>query len=284
MSWIVDGRVYWTGGWGRLVAPYSTAPRDRPQLCSSHLRRLPLLVHSAAGLWASTVQCRVAVERAAAMRSNEEKPSYALDASVVRGWEIVVNGIPIEALLDVYVVQVHQPEKEGTWNGSPPRTGALVLPTPTGWLHPNALAGQLYDDIWKREYTGGGSVIAVYAEEPVTRHIYVSVIWQWRTHPPSSHHTRPRCSAWIHTTVCGCGPLHAISKECGEAYTLPNGPHRANRGNGRRSLTMEMLEQLGPPVTSNNADVYTAGEGEGVYFYCVKLPWSSLEVESPETF
>ncbi|GAC1350079.1 MAG: hypothetical protein NVSMB27_29200 [Ktedonobacteraceae bacterium] len=216
------------------------------------------------------------------MRSNEEKPSYALDASVVRGWEIVVNGIPLEALLDAYVTQVHQPEERASleWLTATNRSIGIAY---TYGLHPNALAGQPYDGIWKREYTGGGSVIAVYAEEPVTRHIYVGVLWQRRPlHHPTlpvlavpRGYTQPSADADLFTRFPKDVEEHMHHQTALTELTeeMVAGP-----------LTMEMLEQLGPPVTTNNADVDTAGEGEGVYFYCVKLPWSSLEVERPETF
>jgi len=36
------------------------------------------------------------------MKSNKEKPSYALDPLIVRDWELKANGIRLEALLAAY--------------------------------------------------------------------------------------------------------------------------------------------------------------------------------------
>src|SRR5260370_12792618 len=41
-------------------------------------------------------------QRAASMKSNGEKPSYALDPLIVRGWELKANGIRLEELLAAY--------------------------------------------------------------------------------------------------------------------------------------------------------------------------------------
>ena len=214
--------------------------------------------------------------------SDEEKPSYALNASVVRGWEIVVNGLPIEVLLDVYTAQTHQQEKRATleWLTATNRSVGIAY---TYGLHPNALVGRPYDGIWKREYMGGGSVIAVYAEEPVTRHIYVGVLWQLRPlHHPAlpvlavpRGYTQPPAYTDLFTRY---------PKDVGENMHCQTALTELTEEMVAGPLTMGMLEQLGPPVTTNNADVDTAGEGEGVYVYRVKLPWSLLEVESPETF
>ncbi len=212
--------------------------------------------------------------------STEEKPPYALDASVVRGWEIVVNGISLEALLDAYMVQMHTQEKRVTleWLTATNRSVGIAY---TYGLHPNALAEQPYDGIWKREYMGGGSVIAVYAEDPVTRHIYVGVLWQRR---PLHYPTMP-----VLAVPCGYAqpPADAdlftrFPKDAGESLHRQAALTELTEEMVTGPLTVEMLEQLGPPVTTNNADVDTAGEG--VYFYRVKLPWSLLEEESPETF
>jgi len=37
---------------------------------------------------------------------------------------------------------------------------------------------------------------------------------------------------------------------------------------------------LGEYSDSNNADVDTSGDGEGIYFYRVELPWSFLELDA----
>ena len=216
------------------------------------------------------------------MMGNGEKPSYALDASVVRGWEIVVNGLPIEALLDAYTTQAHVQEKRAAleWLTATNRSVGIAY---TYGLHPNALAGHPYDGIWKREYMGGGSVITVYAEEPVTHHIYVGVLWQRRPlHHPGipvlavpRGYTQPPADANLFTR---------FPKDVGEDMHRQTALTELSEEMVTGPLTVEMLEQLGPPVTTNNADVDTAGEGEGVYFYRVKLPWSLLDMESPETF
>ncbi len=214
------------------------------------------------------------------MMKNSAKPSYALNDSVVRGWEIALNGIRAEVLLDAYAATTHQQEESHRveWLTA---TNRVVGITYTYGVHPNAFPDHLYDGIWKREAIGGGSVIAVYAEEPVTHQIYVGVLWQQR----SLHHPT--------------GPVLAVPR----GYTQPSDdadlfvhyPKNVSEQMHRQtalaelteemvatSISMEMLEQLGPPATTNNADVDTSGEGEGVYFYRLKLPWALLEVEGPE--
>ncbi|GAC1459535.1 MAG: hypothetical protein NVS4B1_10730 [Ktedonobacteraceae bacterium] len=214
------------------------------------------------------------------MMSNGEKHAYALDASITRGWEIVVNGIQIEALLNAYAAQAQQQEESHVleWLTA---TNRKVGITYTYGMHPNALPGQPYDGIWKREYTGGGSVIAVYAEEPVTHRIYVGVLWQRRTlhHPTMPVLAVPRGYTQPPEDV---DLFTRFPKDVGEHLHRQTALTELNEEMVVGSLTVEMLEQLGPPTTTNNADVDTSGEGEGVYFYRMKLPWSSFEIEGPE--
>jgi hypothetical protein len=154
--------------------------------------------------------------------------------------------------------------------------------TYTYGLHPNASAGRPYDGMWKREYTGGGSVIVAYAEEPETRQIYVGILWQQRRlhHPTMPVLAVPRG----YTQMPDQGDLFTRqSKGVVEQLHRQAALLELTEEMVKGATRLDMLEPLGPPATTNNADVDTSGEGEGVYFYRIELPWSYLEVERPDT-
>lgn len=211
---------------------------------------------------------------------NGEQPPYALADSVVRDWEIEANGIRLENLLAAYA-QLHATGVQALkWFTATNRKVGLTY---TYGLHPNASQEQPYDGIWKREYVGGGSVIVAYTEEPETHQIFVGLLWQHRAlhHPTEPVLAVPRgytempehgdILARLPQAVLECLHHHTALRELTEEMV-------------EGSIQLKMLEQLGPPATTNNADVDTSGEGEGVYFYRIKLPWSYLEADGPETF
>ncbi len=107
------------------------------------------------------------------MKSNGEKPSYALDPLIVRDWELKANGIRLEELLAAYAQLQGGDMQALEWFTA---TNTMIGIAYTYGLHPNASAGRPYDGMWKREYAGGGSVIVAYAEEPETRQIYVGIL------------------------------------------------------------------------------------------------------------
>ena len=204
------------------------------------------------------------------------KPPYAIDSSVARSWELKANNIRLEELLAAYA-QVHAmlPQELEWFTATNVKIGILY----TYGLHPNASLDRLYDGIWKREYFGGGSVIVAYTEEPATQRIYVGVLWQRRVlHNPDQ-------------PVLGVPRGYAVAGERAQAFS-----HLAKQDVEQAHLrtalvelkeemfagkiTPDMLHRLGPPTNSNNADVDTSGDGEGIYFYRVELPWSFLELDA----
>src|SRR5207302_2212369 len=54
-------------------------------------------------------------QRATSMKSNGEKPSYALDPSIVHDWELKANGIRLEELLAAYAQQQGSDRIELPW-------------------------------------------------------------------------------------------------------------------------------------------------------------------------
>ncbi len=214
------------------------------------------------------------------MKSNGEKPSYALDPLIVRDWELKANGIRLAELLAAYAQLQGGDTQALEWFTA---TNATIGIAYTYGLHPNASAGRPYDGVWKREYAGGGSVIVAYAEEPETRQIYVGILWQQRRlhHPIIPVLAVPRG----YTPMPEQGELFARrSKEVVEHLHHQTAFLELTEEMVKGAIRLEMLEQLGPPATTNNADVDTSGEGEGVYFYRIELPWSYLEAERPDTF
>src|SRR5258708_22086843 len=115
------------------------------------------------------------------MKSNGEKPSYALDPLIVRGWELKANGIRLEELLAAYAQLQGGDMQVLEWFTA---TNTMIGIAYTYGLHPNASAGRPYDGMWKREYAGGGAGLLGYAEEPENRPIYVRNLLQQRPHPP----------------------------------------------------------------------------------------------------
>jgi len=213
------------------------------------------------------------------MKSNGEKPSYALDPLIVRDWELKANGIRLEELLAAYAQQQRSDMQALEWFTA---TNTMIGIAYTYGLHPNASAGRPYDGMWKREFAGGGSVIVAYAEEPETHQIYVGILWQQRRlHLPAMPILAvPRG----YTQMPEQGELFARqSKEVVEHLHDQTALLELTEEMVKGAIRLEMLERLGPPATTNNADVDTAGEGEGVYFYRIELPWSYLEAESPDT-
>ncbi len=190
-----------------------------------------------------------------------------------------MNAIPIEELLHAHAhAHVHHTQMQALqWLTATNRTIGITY---TYGLHPNAPLDVPYDSMWKREYAGGGSVVAAYSEEPGTRHIYVGILWQRRV---------------LHMTY---GPVLAVprgyapvedQRDLSTHFSLEE-VKRIHHQTALIELTeemisgqlnLEMLEQLGPPVTMNNADIDTSGEGEGVYFYRIELPWSFIKPIAP---
>ncbi len=214
------------------------------------------------------------------MRNNEEKTSYVLDPLIVRDWELKANGIRLEELLVAYAQQQGSDIQALEWFTA---TNTRIGIAYTYGLYPNASAGRPYDGMWKREYVGGGSVIVAYAEEPETRQVYVGILWQQRRlhHPSLPVLAVPRG----YTQMPEQGELFArLSKEAVEHLHHHTALLELTEEMVKGAIRLEMLEPLGPPATTNNADVDTAGEGEGVYFYRIELPWSYLEAERPDTF
>src|SRR5258708_9741351 len=96
---------------------------------------------------------------AVSMKSNGEKPAYALDPSVARDWELKANGIRLEELLAAYA-QLQEGDMQALkWFTAPNSVIGIAY---TYALHPNASAGRPYDGMWKREYAGAGSRIVAY--------------------------------------------------------------------------------------------------------------------------
>jgi len=219
-------------------------------------------------------------QAAASMQSNGEDPSYALDPLVARDWELRANDIRLEELLAAYAQQQGSEMQALAWFTA---TNATIGIAFTYGLHPNASAGRPYDGMWKREYAGGGSVVVAYAEEPETRQIYIGILWQQRRlhHPTIPVLAVPRG----YTPMPERGELFTRqSKEVVEHLHRQTALLELTEEMVKGAIRLEMLEPLGPPATTNNADVDTAGEGEGVYFYRIELPWSYLEAERPGTF
>src|SRR5437660_522668 len=108
---------------------------------------------------------------------SSSKPPYAIGSQGPRNWEVRVNDIPLEDLLAAYTKLYGKESQRLEWF-----TASL------GWLgvtysygiHPNAPSNKPYDGIWKRERSGGGSVIVVYTQQPDTKQIYVGLLRQWR--------------------------------------------------------------------------------------------------------
>jgi hypothetical protein len=214
------------------------------------------------------------------MLNNREQPSYAHAPLVARDWELRANGILLEELLAAYAQQHGSDMQALKWFTATNPTIGIAY---TYGLHPNAPAGRPYDSMWKREYAGGGSVIVAYAEEPQTRQVYVGILWQQRRlhHPTMPVLAVPRGYAQMPEP----GELFARqSKEVVEHLHRQTALLELTAEMVKGAIRLEMLELLGPPATTNNADVDTAGEGEGVYFYRIELPWSYLEAERPGAF
>ena len=150
-------------------------------------------------------------------------------------------------------------------------------------VHPNASPDHPYDGIWKREYFGGGSVVVAYAEEPGTKEIYVGVLWQRRVLPNP------------HQAVLGVPRGYSIAERWSEAFAhlkkkeveqahLKTALVELSEEMFTGQITPNILDRLGPPTNSNNADVDTSGDGEGIYFYRLELPWSYLMLDKEGYF
>src|SRR5258708_13370657 len=202
-------------------------------------------------------------QRAASMKSNGEKPSYALDPLIVRGWELKANGIRLEELLAAYAQLQGGDMQALEWFTA---TNTMIGIAYTYGLHPNALAGRPYDGVWKREYAGGGSVIAAYAEEPETRQIYVGILWQQRRLHPL---TMPVLAVPRgYTQMPGQGDLFARQpKEVVEYLHHQTALLELTEEMVKGAIRLEMLEPLVPPATTNNPDVVTSRHAEPPSFY-----------------
>lgn len=75
------------------------------------------------------------------MKSNREKPSYALDPLIVRDWELIANGIRLEALLAAYAQQQGSDIQALECVTA---TNTMIGIAYTYGLHPNASAGRPY--------------------------------------------------------------------------------------------------------------------------------------------
>src|SRR6516164_1350591 len=185
------------------------------------------------------------------MPDNREKPSYSLDPLVARDWELRANGILLEELLAAYTQQQGSDMQALEWFTATNTTIGIAY---TYGLHPNASAGRPYDGMWKREHAGGGSVIVAYAEEPETRQVCVGILWQQRR---LHHSTMPVLAVPRgYTQVPEPGELFARqSKEVVEHLHRQTALLELTAEMVKGAIRLEMLELLGPPATTNNADV-----------------------------
>ncbi|HEY1348811.1 MAG TPA: hypothetical protein VGF67_04210 [Ktedonobacteraceae bacterium] len=203
------------------------------------------------------------------------KPAYAIGTQGPRHWDIRANGISMEDLLAAYALLHGQPLQRLGWLTA----GHAGLGTTYIYgIHPNASPSALYDGVWKHERLGGGSVIVPYAVEPAGGQIYVGLLRQWR----KLHNTEqpvpgvPRGFTLAYEPVEGSScPLNRPEVEALHIRTACTELEEEMFSGG---VAPDMLQRLGPPVNTNNADVDTSGEGEGIYVYGVKLPWSSLTI------
>lgn len=203
-------------------------------------------------------------------------PPYAIGPQGSRQWDIRANGIVIADLLAAYAHIHGQKPEPLTWlTASHAGLGITYI----YGTHPNASPPALYDGVWKRERLGGGSVIVPYVQEPASGQISLGLLRQWR----KLHN--------IHQPVLGIPRGFALDDE----QALPLTRQQIEEVHIRTALTElgeelftgivrpDMLHRLGPPVNTNNADVDTSGEGEGIYFYGVELPWYSLTTATDRT-
>jgi len=204
------------------------------------------------------------------------KPTYAISPQGPRDWKLLANNIPFEDLLAAYTqLYGKEPQRLEWFSASNVQLGT----TYSYGIHPSASPNKPYDSVWKRERSGGGTVIVAYAEEPETKRIYVGLLWQWRK---------------LHTTK---QPVLAVPRGFTIEHDLPERPsHMAQKDIEEIHLqtalielkeemftgmvSPDMLHRLGPPLNTNNADVDTSGEGEGIYFYGVELPWTCLTMDA----
>jgi len=204
------------------------------------------------------------------------KPSYAISPQGHRNWEVRVNDIPLEDLLAAYS-QLHSKESQrlewltasNEWLGTTYSYG----------IHPSAPPDNPYDSIWKRERLGGGTVIVPYTERPETKQIYVGLLWQWRMlHTPKQPVLGvPRGFIIEYDQLKS--PAHMTRKDIEEIH-LQTALAELKEEMFTGIVSPDMLHRLGPPLNTNNADVDTAREGEGIYFYSVELPWNFLTIDA----
>jgi hypothetical protein len=214
------------------------------------------------------------------MPEKSSAPAYAIAPQGPRQWDIRVNGIPMDDLLAAYARFHGQQPQPLAWLTA---SHASLGTTYTYGTHPNASPPTLYDGMWKHERLGGGSVIVPYVEDPAGKQIYIGLLLQWR----KLHNA--------HQAVLGVPRGFALADEQpGQALPLTRQQieeihiQTAYTELGEEMftgvLTPDMLHPLGPPVNTNNADVDTSGEGEGIYFYRIELPWHSLTAAAGRTF
>lgn len=200
------------------------------------------------------------------------KPSYAIGPLGPRRWDVRVNDIPLEDLLVAYT-QFHDKE--------PQKLEWLTMSN--GWLgvtyrygiHPNAPGENPYDGIWKQERLGGGSVIVVYTQEPATKQIYVGLLRQWRL----LQNTEQPVLAVARGFTIEYDQLQQpspLTRQALEEIHLQTALTELGEEMFTGTVSPAMLHRLGPPLNTNNADVDTSGEGEGIYVYALELPWTCL--------
>ena len=204
------------------------------------------------------------------------KPPYVIGPLGPHNWELQANNIPLEDLLAAYA-QLHGKESHRLewFTARNVRLGAMY----SYGIHPSAPPDRLYDGIWKRERLGGGTVIVPYAEEPETKQIYVGLLWQWRIlHTPKQPVLAvPRGFTIEYDQLKP--PAHMTRKDIEEIH-LQTALTELEEEMFTGMVSPDMLHRLGPPLNTNNADVDTAGEGEGIYFYSVELPWIYLTTDA----
>jgi hypothetical protein len=200
------------------------------------------------------------------------KPHYAIGPEGPRDWELEANNISLEDLLTAYMhLHNKEPEKLEWFTASNIRLGTMYC----YGIHPSASPKKPYDSLWKRERTGGGTVIVAYAEEPETKRVFVGLLWQWRMLQTTKQPVLavPR-GFTIENNLLEL-PSQMAQKDI-ENIHLQTALVELKEEMFTGKVSPDMLHRLGPPLNTNNADVDTSGEGEGIYFYGVELPWTCL--------
>jgi hypothetical protein len=201
------------------------------------------------------------------------KPSYAIGPQGPRNWDVQVNNIPLVDLLAAYTKFHSQASERLEWLTI---SNAWLGVTYRYGIHPNASSDKPYDGIWKRERSGGGSVIVVYTQEPDSRQIYVGLLRQWRMlHNPEQPVLGVARGFAIEADRLHL-PTRMEHKAVEEEIHLQTALTELGEEMFTGKISPAMFHRLGPPLNTNNADVDTSGEGEGIYIYALELPWTYL--------